>query len=255
MGRADPFLSYLHHATLVVALAFVLGAPSAFAQEAGPGRGDQAAPDLGHGPADATSNDPEVTDRDTGGHGSPAGAAGESLLEQGIEEAEHGGGLPQLDIRTFPNQIVWLIVAFGTLYWLMTRKALPRLTDILEAREERIASDLDRAATLRTEAEAALERYQQVVADAHEKAAERLREVQERLAAEAAERQAQLEAELETKLTDAEGRIRTSRDAALGEVEGVAAEIARSAVLRLAGLEVDQREVQAALVKVQEEAA
>lgn len=241
MGRAGPHFRHLHYLVFAAALTLAVPAPWAIAQEAGHG-GDAAAPDLGHGPADAASDDPEVADRGVEGE---HGAAGE----------EHGAGLPQLDVSTFPSQIVWLIVAFGTLYWLMTRKALPRLTDILEAREERIASDLDRAAALRTEAEAALQRYQQVVADAHDKAAERLQEVQDRLAAEAAERQARLEAELETKLTDAEGRIRTARDTALGEVQGVAAEIARSAVLRLAGLEVDEREVQAALAKVQEEAA
>lgn len=240
MGRADPIFQHLRCLILAVAVTLALAAPAAFAQEHG--GGDAAAPDLGHGPAAATSDDPEVADR---GNAGDHGAAAE----------EHGAGLPQLDVSTFPSQIVWLIVAFGTLYWLMTRKALPRLTDILEAREERIAGDLDRAAALRAEAETALERYQQVVADAQGKAAERLKEVQDRLGAEAAQKQAQLEAELEGKLTDAEGRIRGARDAALGEVQGVAAELARSAVLRLAGLEVSERDVDAALAKVLAEAA
>jgi F-type H+-transporting ATPase subunit b len=246
MGRAGPFFKHLRYLALAFALALAAAAPLALAlaQEAGHGGsgGDAAAPDLGHGPADAATDDPEVADR---GQAGDHGAAGE----------EHGAGLPQLDFSTFPSQIVWLIVAFGTLYWLMTRKALPRLTDILEAREERIAGDLDRAAALRAEAETALQRYQQVVADAQNRAAERLKEVQERLAAEAAQKQAQLEAELEGKLADAEGRIRSSRDAALGEVQGVAAEVARSAVLRLAGLEVSERDVDAALAKVLAEAA
>lgn len=237
MNRAGPLMHLMR--ALVLALALV--APAALAQEGGHG-GDAEAPDLGHGPAAAVTDDPEAQDH---GQAGEHGAAGE----------EHSAGLPQLDVRTFPSQIVWLILAFGTLYWLMIRKALPRLTDILEAREERIASDLDRAATLRGEAESALERYEQVVADAHNKAAERLKEVQDRLAAEAAQRQAKLEADLEAKLDDAEGRIRTARDAALGEVQNVAAEVARSAVQRLSGLEASEREVQDALARVQAEAA
>lgn len=171
------------------------------------------------------------------------------------EDGEHGAGLPQLDVSTYPSQIFWLIVAFATLYYLMTRKALPRLTEILEARQERIASDLDRAGTLRAEAEAALQRYQQVVAEAQSRAAERLKELQDRLAAEAAQKQAQLEAELERKLAEAEGRIKASKDSALSEVQSVAAEVARLAVQRLAGLDVPERDVKAALKATLGEAA
>lgn len=170
-------------------------------------------------------------------------------------DGEHGAGLPQLDVSTFPSQIFWLIVAFGTLYYLMTRKALPRLTDILEARQERIASDLDRAATLRAEAEEALQRYQQVVTAAQTKAAERLKEVQDRLSAEAAQKQAGLEADLDRKLADAEQRIKAAKDAAMGEIQSVAVEVAQTAVRRLTSLEVSEGEVKAALDQVLAEAA
>ncbi|MGE3740510.1 MAG: hypothetical protein AB7I59_13525, partial [Geminicoccaceae bacterium] len=82
----------------------------------------------------------------------PAGGPGIEGFEEGIDAAEHGGGLPQLDASTFPSQIFWLIVSFATLCWLLSRKALPRVSDILEARQSRISSDLDQAAALRNEA-------------------------------------------------------------------------------------------------------
>ena len=76
----------------------------------------------------------------------------EGALEAGQEE--HGAGMPQLDSDTFLSQIFWLIVTFGVLYWLLKTKALPKVSEVLEARQDRIASDLDRAATLRTANEA-----------------------------------------------------------------------------------------------------
>lgn len=170
-------------------------------------------------------------------------------------EGGHGAGLPQLDASTYPSQIFWLILSFGALYYLMTRKALPRLSEILEARQQRIAGDLDRAAKLRAEAEEAMRRHQQVVAEAQAKAAAQIKEAEERLMAEASRKQAELDADLDRKLGEAEARINAAKNAALSEIQGVAAEVAQAAVQRLAGLQVSEAEVKATLDKVMAEAA
>jgi F-type H+-transporting ATPase subunit b len=185
----------------------------------------------------------------------PAGGPGVEGFEEGIEAAEHGGGLPQLNATTFPSQIFWLIVSFLTLYWLLSRKALPRVGEILEARQGRIASDLDRAAALRSDAEEALRKHEAVVAEAQANAAQQLKETQDSLAAEAAKRQAELDAELNAKITEAEGRIGAAKDAAMAQIHGVAAEVAKAAVQRLTGLEVAAKEVEETVERVLREAA
>ena len=53
--------------------------------------------------------------------------------------------MPQFDPSTFASQIFWLVIVFGALFWFMTKKAIPRMTQILETRAERIQGDLDRA--------------------------------------------------------------------------------------------------------------
>lgn len=185
----------------------------------------------------------------------PAGGPGVEGFEEGIDAAEHGGGLPQLDATTFPSQIFWLIVSFLTLYWLFSRKALPRVSDILEARQTRISNDLDQAAALRNEAEQALRKHQAVVAEAQARAAARIKETQDRLAAEAAKRQAEVDAGLNAKLVEAENRIAAAKNQALAEIQGVAAEVARSAVQRLSGIEVEAKDVEAAVASIVREAA
>jgi F-type H+-transporting ATPase subunit b len=170
-------------------------------------------------------------------------------------EGEHGGGMPQLDSESYPSQIFWLIVAFATLFYLLNRKALPRVAEILEARQERIGADLDRAARLRGEAEEAQRRHEQVVAEAQARAAAEAKAVQERVQAEIAKRQAGLDADLARQLADAESRIGAAREQALAEVQNVAAEVAGVAVERLAGLKVGEAEVREALRRVQAEAA
>ena len=200
----------------------------------------------------ASTHDAAITETAEPG---PAGGPGVEGVEEGVEAAEHGGGLPQLNAATFPSQIFWLIVSFGVLYWLLSRKALPRVEDILTARQERLTADLDQAASLRSEAEAALQRHETMLAEAHATAAAAIKATQDRLMAEASKRQAELDGELNAKLAEAEARIKAAKDAALGEIEGVAAEAASAAVRRLTGIEVAGEEARATVARVLREAA
>ncbi len=163
------------------------------------------------------------------------------------EGEEATRGLPQFDPSHFASQIFWLLVAFAVLYYLFTRKGLPRVAEILEARQDRIAADLDQAARLRKEAEETLARYEAMIADAQSRAHESLRLAQERLSAEFARRQAELDRELGERIRSAEAGIEEARRRALAEVDEAAAEVVRAAAARLAGLKLTARETRAAV--------
>jgi len=161
--------------------------------------------------------------------------------------------VPQLDTATFASQIFWLIVAFVTLYYLLSRRALPRLAETLEARQDRIAADLDEAERLRREAEAALASYETLVAKAQDEAHALLAETQTRLQTEAAKRQAELDGRLAGQLSEAEARITEARQSALKELEEVAVSVAQTATEQLAGIKVAKKAAQSALRGVLEE--
>jgi len=163
--------------------------------------------------------------------------------------------VPQLEVWTFPSQIFWLIVTFSILYYLLSRKALPRISEILEARQDRIAADLDEAQRLRREAEAALAAYEESIAKAQAEAHRILTEAQSRLQAEAAERQAELDRQLAAQLAEAEQRIAAARNRALAELEEAAIGVAQAAAERLAGIQVPPDVAQRALSAARQEAA
>ena len=71
----------------------------------------------------------------------------------GHDDAHGATGLPQLDISTFPSQIFWLLVMGLTLYVLMAKFALPKIEQIMHARNEFVRDNLHRAAELRHKAE------------------------------------------------------------------------------------------------------
>lgn len=155
-------------------------------------------------------------------------------------EAPHGasGGMPQLDPTYFVSQIFWLILAFALLYWFVVTRGAPRIADVLETRQDRIAADLDRAQALRGEAEMAMQKSAAMITEANVRARAQLAAAQERSAAEAERRERELDASLQHQLAEAERRIEVARATALAEIEVVAADVSRAASARLLGIDV-----------------
>ncbi len=151
-------------------------------------------------------------------------------------------GMPQFDLTRFPSQIFWLGVAFVVLYLIMSKVALPRIGAVLEARANRIGSDLDRASALKAEADQTRAAYEKTLGESRAKAQEVGRSTEAALAKESAERQAVLGNELAGRIRDAEARIAAAKSAAMANLAGVAAETASLAVERVAGVKVDPAE-------------
>ena len=169
--------------------------------------------------------------------------------------AEHGGGegaFPPFDPTHFASQILWLAIIFGLFYLFLKRVALPRVGSILEVRRERIAHDLDQAAKMKEEADAAVAAYEQELAEARAKANVIGQDARNAAKAEAEAKRKKVEGELEKKLTAAEVQIGKIKSSALTEVGTIAADTAAAIVERLIGQKVDKATVAAAVKSVRE---
>ena len=143
--------------------------------------------------------------------------------------------MPQLDPAGYSPQLVWLAISFVILYLVMARFALPRIGDVLEARQDRIAHDLDAAASLTAEAEAVIAAYEASMARTRSEAHEILTEASERRARDAAARRAKLDKRIAERLRAAEERIAAAKKDALDNIADVAGEIAEAATEKLIG--------------------
>ena len=65
--------------------------------------------------------------------------------------------MPQLDFTTFIPQLFWLFISLSILYLMLSRIALPRISDVIEERKDTITDDLDEAKALSIEAESVVE--------------------------------------------------------------------------------------------------
>src|SRR5690606_12585176 len=111
---------------------------------------------------------------------------------------------------------------FVVFYYVMAKVALPRIAGILEGRRDRIASDLDHAEGLKSEAEAAAAAYDKALGDARSKASGIAESAREAAKAKAEQQRTEVEATLNRQLADAEARIASIKAKALGEVGAIA---------------------------------
>ena len=65
--------------------------------------------------------------------------------------------MPQLDFSTFLPQIFWLFVSLSILYLILSRYALPRISDVIEERKDIIAHDIDKAKEYSVDTDKAIE--------------------------------------------------------------------------------------------------
>ncbi len=155
--------------------------------------------------------------------------------------------MPQFDPAYFATQLFWLAITFVALYLLMSRVALPKIGAVLEERQRKIEENLDKAAQLKAEAEAAVASYEHALAASRERARSVLHETNEKLAAEAEVRTRELNAKLGEQIKAGEARIAAAKESALANVRNVAAEVAAACVSRIAGVTVDKAKVEAAV--------
>jgi F-type H+-transporting ATPase subunit b len=151
-------------------------------------------------------------------------------------------GLPQLDVATFPSQLIWLVITFTALFLLMSRVALHKIDD-----------NLKKAGTFKEEAKAAAAAYEKALAEARADAQAIMLETHNRVADDVAKKQAELSEELEAEIKAAEGRILDAKNAAMADLSDVAAEVALSAAEKVSGESLSEKDVAKVIAAVMEE--
>jgi F0F1-type ATP synthase, subunit b len=147
----------------------------------------------------------------------------------------------------FLPQIIWLAITFIALYFLMAKVALPKIGAVLDERQRKIDDNLDKAAQLKAEAEAAVAAYEKALAESRAHAHAVIKETSDRLTRQAEERNRELGAKLAEQIKAGEARIAAAKDKALAGVREIAADIAGAAITRLVGANADQARIEAAV--------
>jgi F-type H+-transporting ATPase subunit b len=176
--------------------------------------------------------------------------AAQQQLTTGTEVPASGGNFPPFNPATFAPQLFWLALTFGTLYFVLSRKALPRIADVLEERANRIQRDLDAAERLKGETDKAIATYEQALNDAKMSASGIAKETRAKLAADVEREKAAVDVQMNAKIAQAETRIAATKSKALASVNEIAASTAAAIVGKLIGQDATADEVKRALAPV-----
>lgn len=162
----------------------------------------------------------------------------DTTAEVGHEAAGHAN-FPPFDPTYFGSQLLWLAITFGALYYYMSKRFLPQVGAVIEARRDRIAKDLDDATAMQQKADAAAAAHEKSLADARASAQSLAQATRDKLAADADAKRKALESDLAAKLSAAEAQIAATRAQAMSNVAAIAQETAGSIVERLIGKAAD----------------
>jgi len=176
----------------------------------------------------------------------PAAAEGDTHAGTAVP-AEGHETFPPFNAATFPSQILWLVITFGLFYLFLKRVVIPRVGSIIDVRNDRISQDLDHAARLKGEADAAVAAYEQELAEAKANANKIGQQANDAAKADAESTRKTLEAELEKKLADAEASIASIKAKAMKEVGTIAEDTTSAIVEALVGGKSDKAEIAAAV--------
>jgi F-type H+-transporting ATPase subunit b len=152
--------------------------------------------------------------------------------------------MPQLSqlSQVYLSQFLWLAIALGFIFFVIARGMVPKIQATVDAREQKIAGDLERAQAARAEADQTEADWRARMDAARAEAARVAQEAKQASALDTEAKVKKAADKINSKIESAQGRIREAVDSARAEIEAVAAEATREMVTRLTGIEVDAKE-------------
>jgi F-type H+-transporting ATPase subunit b len=157
--------------------------------------------------------------------------------------------MPQLSqlSEVYLSQFLWLAIALGFIFFVIARGMVPKIQATVDAREQRIAGDLEAAQKARVAADETEAAWRERMDAARSEAA---RISQDAKAESGRDTETKVKAaadKINLKVEAAQAKIRDSLASARSEIEFVAAEAAQDMVRRVAGLAVDKKDAAAAV--------
>ena len=151
--------------------------------------------------------------------------------------------MPQLDFSTFLPQIFWLFISLSFLYIVLSRYALPRVSDVIEERKDIIAQDIDSAKKFSSETDLAIEELNMKLSEAKINSQSLMNDSLQEIKESNEEKKAILLKEINDDIVAAEAKILEKKEESLSEISSVSEDIAIEMLGNLSIGEIDKEKV------------
>ena len=151
--------------------------------------------------------------------------------------------MPQLDFTTFLPQLFWLFISLSILYIMLSRIALPRISDVIEERKDTITDDLDEAKALSLEAEGVVKDLRAKLEEAKVQSQKNLMSERQKNMEKISIRRNEFEEKVSKDIASSEKDINKSKETALKDISSVAEDIAEEMLNNLFVKKVEKRDL------------
>ena len=154
-------------------------------------------------------------------------------------------GMPQLNPEFWIAQIFWLIIIFSSLYLIIWKIFLPRITYSIENRKSRVVNDLDEAQELKENAEKKLKEYNEIIEKSKKEPKKIIDDSKKKLDRDIENKKQKFSDEIEKELTATEKEIKDLKKTSTSNVADIAAETSAEIIRQIINTEVNKSNVSA----------
>ncbi len=168
-----------------------------------------------------------------------------SFLFLGEAFASESGGMPQLNPEFWISQIFWLTLTFGTLYVMLSKLILPKISANLETRKSQILENIESAEKQRKESEQKIKEYDKIIQDSKIEAKNYFNQAREKILKDINLKKENLDKELNEEIRKAEIEIEDLKNKAPEKINKIAIEISTDLIQQLISVEVNNSSISA----------
>jgi len=154
-------------------------------------------------------------------------------------------GMPQLNPEFWIAQIFWLILIFSSLYLIIWKIFLPKITYSIENRKSRIVNDLDEAQKLKDNAEKKLEEYNEIIEKTKKEAKKIIDDSKKKLDKDIENKKQKFNVEIEKELMATEKEIKDLKKTSTSSIADIAAETSAEIIRQIINTEINKSNVSA----------
>ena len=154
-------------------------------------------------------------------------------------------GMPQLNPEFWLAQVFWLTLIFSSLYVIIWKIFLPKITDSIENRKLRVTHDLNEAQKLKENAERKLREYNKIIEDSKKEAKKIIEDNRKKLEKDIKNKRQKFNEEIEKELLSAEKEIESLKKTSISNINIIAVEIASEIIKHIVGTKDDMSNISA----------
>ena len=159
-------------------------------------------------------------------------------------------GMPQLNPEFWIAQIFWLILIFSSLYLIIWKIFLPRITYSIENRKSRIVNDLDEAQKLKDNAEKKLKEYNEIIEKSKKEAKKIIDDSKKKLDRDIENKKQKFNDEIEKELVAIGKEIKDLKKTSTSNIADIAAETSAEIIRQIINTEVNKSNVSAVVNEI-----